>query len=345
MSGASISATKVALTIAVRRALERRQFGPPGRARRRCCWTTARTSGGCCPALATTYALTFAQQRLVDELHEVFTDRRADDRARRELETLAAGVKAVATWHASDDDPELPRGVRRRGLPAHEPLRRAEGRHRRLHHLRGRQHGPAAARGQEPADRLPGRVRRARPARAGAVRRRPGARACWPSARRCAARDTLPDATTRRPARARDAARAVPLAPRAPARERGPAAQGRHRRRRATRSRCSSTARTTCSRPRARGSTSVVLESFPAATRPCSTRCAASTRCTRSRPSAAGTRSTAGCPARARRPSSRPSTRSAASCGRTRGSWSTPSACRRTCSATRASWPRSAVAA
>ena len=30
VSGASISASKVALTIAIRRALERRQFGPPG---------------------------------------------------------------------------------------------------------------------------------------------------------------------------------------------------------------------------------------------------------------------------------------------------------------------------
>ena len=42
---------------------------------------------------------------------------------------------------------------------------------------------------------------------------------------------------------------------------------------------------------------------------------------------------------------SRPSTRSAASCGRARGRWSTPSACRRTCWATRAWWRRSAVAA
>ena len=54
------------------------------------------------PALAKTYALSFAQLRLVDELHEVFTSDDADDRSRRELETLAAGVKAVATWHASD---------------------------------------------------------------------------------------------------------------------------------------------------------------------------------------------------------------------------------------------------
>jgi acyl-CoA oxidase len=99
--GASISASKVALTIAVRRALERRQFGPPGgpeallldyRTHQRRLF----------PALATTYALSFAQQRLVSELHEVFTADAPDDRRKRELETLAAGVKAVATWHATD---------------------------------------------------------------------------------------------------------------------------------------------------------------------------------------------------------------------------------------------------
>ena len=41
--------------------------------------------------------------RLVDELHERRSPTSdADDRARRELETLAAGVKAIATWHASE---------------------------------------------------------------------------------------------------------------------------------------------------------------------------------------------------------------------------------------------------
>ena len=53
------------------------------------------------PALATTYALHFTQERLREQLHEVFTsDDDAEDR--RKLETLAAGLKAVATWHASD---------------------------------------------------------------------------------------------------------------------------------------------------------------------------------------------------------------------------------------------------
>src|SRR5262249_1662009 len=45
-------------------------------------------------------ALSFAQQRWVGELEEAFAS--DDERARRKLETLAAGVKAIATWHASD---------------------------------------------------------------------------------------------------------------------------------------------------------------------------------------------------------------------------------------------------
>jgi acyl-CoA oxidase len=99
--GASISASKVALDLAIRHALTRHQFGPPGgdevllldyRTHQR----------RLLPALATTYGLHFAQQRLAARLHEVFTADDVPDRKRRELETLAAGLKAVASWHATD---------------------------------------------------------------------------------------------------------------------------------------------------------------------------------------------------------------------------------------------------
>jgi acyl-CoA oxidase len=99
--GASISASKVALTIAIRRALERRQFGPPGRPEA-LLFDYRTHQRRLLPALAATYALSFAQQRLVKQLHAVFTADDPDDRAKRELETLAAGVKAVATWHATE---------------------------------------------------------------------------------------------------------------------------------------------------------------------------------------------------------------------------------------------------
>ena len=101
--GAAINATKVGLDIAVRHGLHRRQFGPPGEPE--AVLMDYRThQRRLLPALATTYALHFAQARLRDHLHEVFSvaSTRRDDRRRRELETLAAGLKAVATWHATD---------------------------------------------------------------------------------------------------------------------------------------------------------------------------------------------------------------------------------------------------
>src|SRR3954462_1453878 len=100
--GASISATKVALDIAIRRGLTRRQFGPPGE--EEAVLMDYRThQRRLLPALARTYGLHFAQSRLRRHLHDVFSSSaKADDRARRELETLAAGLKAVPPWHATD---------------------------------------------------------------------------------------------------------------------------------------------------------------------------------------------------------------------------------------------------
>ena len=101
VSGASISATKVALTIAIRRGLHRRQFGLPGEEEALLMDYRTHQRRLLVP-LAATYALSFAQDRLIAELDAVFSDEQASDRQRRELETLAAGVKAVATWHATE---------------------------------------------------------------------------------------------------------------------------------------------------------------------------------------------------------------------------------------------------
>lgn len=100
--GASISATKVALAIAVRHAESRRQFGPPGDDAEEVVLLDYRThQRRLLPALAKVYALHFAQEDLVARLHHVFTSVQQLDREKRELETLAAGLKAVATWHAT----------------------------------------------------------------------------------------------------------------------------------------------------------------------------------------------------------------------------------------------------
>ncbi|GAB2480825.1 acyl-CoA dehydrogenase family protein [Jatrophihabitans fulvus] len=108
VAGGAGSATKVALNIAVRYGEKRTQFEKP--------------TGGeitvldylahqrkLLPALAKTYALHFAQLELVAGLHETTPDLDtpvhehdpAGHPDRRELETRAAGIKAIGTWHAT----------------------------------------------------------------------------------------------------------------------------------------------------------------------------------------------------------------------------------------------------
>jgi acyl-CoA oxidase len=101
VGGAAITASKLALTIAIRYALKRRQFGPPGGDSEALLIDYRVHQRRLFPLLAKTYALHFAQELLVAELHRVFTND-APDRDRRKLEGLAAGVKAAATWHATE---------------------------------------------------------------------------------------------------------------------------------------------------------------------------------------------------------------------------------------------------
>jgi acyl-CoA oxidase len=100
ISGASISAAKNALTIAVRYGLRRTQFGPPGEGE--VVILEYRThQRRLMPLLAKTYALHFAQAELREKFHQVFSSEDPPERERRELESMAAAMKATASWHAT----------------------------------------------------------------------------------------------------------------------------------------------------------------------------------------------------------------------------------------------------
>jgi acyl-CoA oxidase len=101
VAGGAGSATKLALGIAIRYAEQRTQFEAPGRDGEVMLLDYLAHQRKLLPPLARTYALHFAQEQLVASLHEVFTAGDPDDPRRRELEARAAGIKAVATWHAS----------------------------------------------------------------------------------------------------------------------------------------------------------------------------------------------------------------------------------------------------
>ncbi len=100
ISAASISASKSALTIAVRHGLRRRQFGPP-EAEEIPILDYRPHQRRLMPLLAKTYALHFAQAELVEKFHAVFSASEPPERERRQLETLAAGLKATSSWHAT----------------------------------------------------------------------------------------------------------------------------------------------------------------------------------------------------------------------------------------------------
>jgi acyl-CoA oxidase len=101
ISGASVSAAKSALTIAIRYGLRRLQFGPePGVEVPILDYRTHQRR--LMPLLAKTYALHFAQDELRERFDAVMRNPNAGDRERRELETMAAGMKATASWHATE---------------------------------------------------------------------------------------------------------------------------------------------------------------------------------------------------------------------------------------------------
>lgn len=95
VAAASVSAAKTGLTIATRYANRRRQFGPAGHPEVPVLdYRTMQRR--LLPRIATTFALDFAVRDLVRR----FADRVDGDL--REVEALAAGLKAYASWHTVD---------------------------------------------------------------------------------------------------------------------------------------------------------------------------------------------------------------------------------------------------
>ena len=100
VGGSASASAEVALTIAGRYALQRRQFGPSPqdevlladyRVHQR----------RLLPLIARSYAYRFARNQLVARMHRLQTTDEPDPLEQRELESRAAGLKVAQTWHAS----------------------------------------------------------------------------------------------------------------------------------------------------------------------------------------------------------------------------------------------------
>ena len=101
VGAAGISASKVALTIAVEYALRRRQFEATSPDEEQLLIDYGQHQRRLFIPLARTYGLHFAQEVLSADLHQVFSGEKDDENTRRLLESRAAGTKALATWHAT----------------------------------------------------------------------------------------------------------------------------------------------------------------------------------------------------------------------------------------------------
>ena len=230
------------------------------------------------PALATTYALHFAQNELVALLHDVQSAAAPTpptSTRQRELESRAAGRQG---GRRPGTPPRTIQACREAcggaGYLAENRLPALKADTRRLHHVRGRQHRAAAARRQGAADQLPRRLRRPGHARHGAVRGRAGRS----SGRRADVgprlRQRLADARPRRPrggqpARPRRGSCACSPTARSTCSTAWPAGCAPPRSRAPTRSRCSTTRRTTSCSPRARTSTGWCPRRSPTAVDEC----------------------------------------------------------------------------
>jgi acyl-CoA oxidase len=101
VGGSAGAAARVALDIATRYALERRQFKAPDADQEVLLMDYLVHQRRLFPLIARSYALQFAQNELVAKTHDLQTADDPDPEEQRELEARAAGLKAANTWHAT----------------------------------------------------------------------------------------------------------------------------------------------------------------------------------------------------------------------------------------------------
>ncbi|MFK4791628.1 acyl-CoA dehydrogenase [Microbacterium sp. ZW T5_56] len=102
LDGAASWASAVGLTIAITYATQRRQFDQGSGTDETVLLDYGKHQRRLLPRLATTYAQIFAHDEFLKKFDGVFSGRAASDDDRQDLETLAAALKPLSTWHALD---------------------------------------------------------------------------------------------------------------------------------------------------------------------------------------------------------------------------------------------------
>ncbi|GAA3886905.1 acyl-CoA dehydrogenase [Leifsonia kafniensis] len=102
LDGSAVAASALGLTIAITYAGQRRQFTAGSDTDEEVILDYQRHQRRLLPRLATTYAATFAHDEFLVKFDEVFSGKADTDDDRQDLETLAAALKPLSTWHALD---------------------------------------------------------------------------------------------------------------------------------------------------------------------------------------------------------------------------------------------------
>ncbi|WP_157008151.1 acyl-CoA dehydrogenase [Agromyces laixinhei] len=102
LDGAATTAAAMALTIAITYGNQRRQFNAASDTDEEVLLDYQRHQRRLLPKLATTYAQVFAHDEFLVKFDAVFSGAADTDDDRQDLETIAAALKPLSTWHALD---------------------------------------------------------------------------------------------------------------------------------------------------------------------------------------------------------------------------------------------------